>query len=68
MRIKGSGAPGVARGDTRHPARRGQVGLDQASAYRYAVHVMATAATTPDAQEGIAAFLEKRPPVFGQAT
>ena len=45
-----------------------QVGLDQASAYRYAVHVMATAATTPDAQEGIAAFLEKRPPVFGQAT
>jgi enoyl-CoA hydratase/carnithine racemase len=41
-----------------------QVDMDQPRAYEYAVNVMAAAATTPDAQEGIAAFLEKRPPVF----
>ena len=41
-----------------------QVDLDQAKAYEYAIEVMAAAATTADAQEGIAAFLEKRPPVF----
>ena len=41
-----------------------QVGLDQPAAYEYAVNVMAAAATTPDAQEGIAAFLEKRRPDF----
>ncbi len=43
-----------------------QIGLDQAAAYRHAVEVMARAAVTPDAQEGIAAFLQKRPPVFGR--
>jgi enoyl-CoA hydratase/carnithine racemase len=42
-----------------------QIGLDQPSAYRYAVTLMAAAAVTPDAQEGITAFLEKRPPHFG---
>jgi enoyl-CoA hydratase/carnithine racemase len=41
-----------------------QIGLDQPSAYRYATTLMAAAATTDDAQEGIAAFLEKRPPRF----
>jgi enoyl-CoA hydratase/carnithine racemase len=39
-----------------------QIDLAQDLAYEYAVQVMAAAATTPDAQEGIAAFLEKRPP------
>ena len=39
-----------------------QVDLTQDLAYEYAVQVMAAAATTADAQEGIAAFLEKRPP------
>lgn len=39
-----------------------QIDLGQDLAYEYAVQVMAAAATTPDAQEGIAAFLEKRPP------
>jgi enoyl-CoA hydratase/carnithine racemase len=41
-----------------------QVGLDQAHAYAYAVDLMARAAVTPDAQEGIAAFLAKRKPNF----
>jgi enoyl-CoA hydratase/carnithine racemase len=41
-----------------------QIGLDQPNAYRYAVTLMAAAAVTPDAQEGIGAFLEKRPPRF----
>ena len=41
-----------------------QIGLDQPAAYEYAANVMAAAATTPDAQEGIAAFLEKRRPDF----
>jgi enoyl-CoA hydratase/carnithine racemase len=41
-----------------------QVDLDQARAYEYATHVMAAAATTADAQEGINAFLEKRKPQF----
>jgi enoyl-CoA hydratase/carnithine racemase len=41
-----------------------QIGLDQTAAYEYAVDVMAAAATTPDAQEGITAFLEKRKPKF----
>ena len=37
-----------------------QVDLPQDQAYDYAVERMAAAALTPDAQEGIAAFLEKR--------
>jgi enoyl-CoA hydratase/carnithine racemase len=41
-----------------------QVGLDQSHAYEFAVDLMANAAVTPDAQEGIAAFLEKRKPNF----
>lgn len=41
-----------------------QVDLDQAKAYAYAVEVMAAAALTADAQEGIAAFLGKRHPTF----
>lgn len=41
-----------------------QIDLDQSKAYEYASHVMAAAATTRDAQEGITAFLEKRKPKF----
>lgn len=41
-----------------------QVDLPQDDAYRYAVDVMGSAAAGPDAQEGIAAFLEKRHPAF----
>ena len=41
-----------------------QTELGQSAAYDYAVDVMARSATTNDAQEGIAAFLEKRKPVY----
>jgi enoyl-CoA hydratase/carnithine racemase len=41
-----------------------QVDLDQSKAYAYAVELMASSATTDDAQEGIAAFLGKRHPEF----
>jgi enoyl-CoA hydratase/carnithine racemase len=39
-----------------------QLDLGQADAYNLAVEVMAATALTPDAQEGMNAFLEKRPP------
>ena len=41
-----------------------QVDMDQPRAYEYASNVMAAAATTAPAQEGIAAFLGKRPPIY----
>jgi enoyl-CoA hydratase/carnithine racemase len=41
-----------------------QIDLSQPAAYEYAGQTMAAAATTADAQEGIAAFLEKRKPKF----
>ena len=41
-----------------------QIGLDQDSAYDVAIEVMATQSLTADAQEGIAAFIEKRPPFW----
>jgi enoyl-CoA hydratase/carnithine racemase len=41
-----------------------QVDLEQTKAYAYAVELMASAALTTDAQEGIAAFLAKRHPTF----
>ena len=41
-----------------------QIDLDQAKAYDYTTQAIAAAATTPDAQAGVAAFLEKRPPKF----
>lgn len=41
-----------------------QTELGQSDAYTYAVEVMSHAATTHDAQEGIAAFLEKRKPTY----
>jgi enoyl-CoA hydratase/carnithine racemase len=41
-----------------------QIDLDQTAAYEYASQLMAAAVTTADAQEGIAAFLEKRAPKF----
>jgi enoyl-CoA hydratase/carnithine racemase len=44
-----------------------QIDLDQPKAYAYAVEVMAAASQIPDAQEGMAAFLEKRAPKFGRA-
>ena len=39
-----------------------QVGRPQGDAYALAIEVMAAASQTDDAREGIAAFLEKRPP------
>jgi enoyl-CoA hydratase/carnithine racemase len=39
-----------------------QIDLDQSSAYEYAKAVMVSNALEPDASEGIAAFLERRPP------
>lgn len=41
-----------------------QIDMDQPKAYDYAVELMSAAAVTADAQEGIAAFLEKRRPHF----
>ena len=41
-----------------------QLSMGQDDAYRYAVDVMAQASQTPDAQEGVAAFLDKRHPVW----
>lgn len=39
-----------------------QVGMDQVTAYTYAMEVMASNAVSHDGQEGIASFLEKRHP------
>jgi len=43
-----------------------QVDLDQNKAYAFATELMAAAAVTPDAQEGITSFLEKRKPSYGR--
>ena len=43
-----------------------QVDLDQPKAYAYAMEVMAAGVVTPDGQEGINSFLEKRRPSFTQ--
>jgi len=43
-----------------------QVDMDQPKAYAYAVEVMAAGVVTPDGQEGIRSFLEKRSPEFTQ--
>lgn len=42
-----------------------QIDMDLAAAYDHASAVMADASQIPDAQEGVAAFLEKREPNFG---
>jgi enoyl-CoA hydratase/carnithine racemase len=42
-----------------------QMAMNQADAYDYATDVMAAASLLPDAQESIAAFIEKRQPRFG---
>jgi enoyl-CoA hydratase/carnithine racemase len=41
-----------------------QLALDEAAAYRRANELMVTGALARDAQEGISAFLEKRPPAW----
>ena len=41
-----------------------QIVMGQSDAYEYATEVMASASLLPDAQESIAAFIEKRQPVF----
>lgn len=41
-----------------------QIAMNQSDAYVYATEVMAAASLIPDAQESIAAFIEKRPPKF----
>jgi enoyl-CoA hydratase/carnithine racemase len=41
-----------------------QVDLDQSKAYAYAIELMAASSQTPDAREGMGAFLEKRAPRF----
>jgi enoyl-CoA hydratase/carnithine racemase len=41
-----------------------QMDLSQHDAYAYAVEVMAATSQTPDAREGMDAFLAKRPPVW----
>ena len=46
-------------------ALRHQLDLSEHDAYAYAVEVMAAASQIPDAQEGVAAFLQKRPPQWG---
>ncbi len=43
-----------------------QVGMPQDQAYQFAAELMASAAMTPDAQEGILAFLEKRRAQYAQ--
>lgn len=43
-----------------------QIDLAQADAYEYTSQVMAAAALTDEAQEGIAAFLEKRKPKYAR--
>ena len=43
-----------------------QIDMDQPHAYEYAIDVMAAGVVTPDGQEGIASFLEKRRPNFTQ--
>jgi enoyl-CoA hydratase/carnithine racemase len=42
-----------------------QIAMSQDDAYAYATDVMAEASLLPDAQESIAAFIEKRQPHFG---
>ncbi|HMA47049.1 MAG TPA: enoyl-CoA hydratase-related protein [Frankiaceae bacterium] len=45
-----------------------QLGRSEHDAYAYAVEVMAASSQLPDAREGMAAFLDKRAPVWGAAT
>jgi enoyl-CoA hydratase/carnithine racemase len=42
------------------------IDMDQSQAYAYAAEVMAAASLSADAQEGIAAFMERRAPVWGR--
>lgn len=49
------------------PALHRQLDLPLGEAYEVATDVMARASQLPDAQEGMAAFVEKRPPVWDRA-
>ncbi len=42
----------------------GQLDRPEADAYALALEVMAAASQTPEAREGMASFMEKRPPVW----
>lgn len=44
-----------------------QMGLPQPDAYAYALEVMAASSLTPDGAEGMASFIEKRPPTWSHA-
>ena len=58
-KIAGKSSAAVSRGKRSFHA---QYDLDRADAYRYVEDVIPEAFETADAKEGIAAFLEKRPP------
>ena len=60
-RVTRGSADSTAWGKTTYYA---QVDLAQASAYAQAMDVMAAASQLPDAQEGVEAFLAKRPPTW----
>lgn len=54
----------ISKGIGKH-ALYAQIELPQSQAYTYAMEVMAAASLIPDAQEGMRAFLEKRPASYG---
>ena len=59
-----TGAETVYRFPAKCPVCQSPVERDEGGAYELTRGVMATNAAIPDAQEGMSAFLEKRPPVW----